>query len=110
MIARALLFFGFAVNASCDVGRLLADRIQNRASRSIKTLAGFVIADIENDLSGDVFYIDPGRRRDLTGDNDHAGLDHGFTGDACLGVFGDDRVKDAVGNLVGNLIRVPLRY
>ena len=61
-------------------------------------------------LADDLLEVDPGAGRDLAGDDDHAGLDQRFAGDAALWVLGEDRVEDGVGDLVGNLVRMSLGY
>ena len=110
LVACPLFAFFFAVNALCDVGRLLADGVENAASGAVKANVGAVVADIDYGLAYQIFQIDPGGSRHLTGEDDHAGFNQRFAGDAGVFVLGDDGVQDCIGNLVGDFVRMPFGY
>jgi hypothetical protein len=57
-------------------------------------------------LAGQCFQVDPGAGGDFAGDDRHAGLDHGFAGNAGARVLREDRVEHGIGDLVGHLVRM----
>jgi hypothetical protein len=81
LIARALFMVGRFIDAHGNIGRLLADSVQHRAALAVKADIAAVVAYFANDFSDQGFGIDPGVRGNFTGQNDHAGFDHGFTSD-----------------------------
>ncbi len=101
LVAGALFFGLLAVDAHVDVGRLLADEVQHAAGVAVVADIGIVIADAGDDLAGDAFDIRPGSGGDFAGDDGDTGLDQCFAGDTRALVLREDRVKDRVGNLVG---------
>jgi hypothetical protein len=107
LVACALFFRLLAVHALVDVGRLLAEQVDDAAGLAVKADVGVVVADVVDDLARMIFsYVDGGAGGDFTGDDRGAGLDQGFAGHAGVLVLGQDRVQDGVGNLVGDLVRV----
>src|SRR3546814_7669036 len=99
------LFGLLAVDALVDVGGLLADQVEHAAGGAVEADVGRVVADVQDHLAGQRLQVDPGAGGDLAGDDRHAGLDHGFAGDAGALVLGPDRVQHGVGDLVGDLVR-----
>jgi hypothetical protein len=77
---------------------------------AVEAHLGVVIADLDDRVPDDLFEVDPRLGRDLSGDDDDARLDQRLASDACLRILGQDRVEDAVLDLVGNLVRMPLGY
>ncbi|RMU44311.1 hypothetical protein ALP28_05422 [Pseudomonas savastanoi pv. nerii] len=106
LVASALIFRLAAVNALGDVYRLFADDVHHAASRAVETDVGAVVADVEDDVTHDVFQIDPGRSRHFASDDCHTGLDQCFARYTGVFVFSDDSVQNRVGNLVGDLVRM----
>ncbi len=94
------------IDAHADVGRLLVQRRQHAARVGVEAVFGAGVADIADGGAGDFLKIDDGVGRDLAGEDDQAGGDEGFAGDAAFGVLGKNRVEDRIGNLIGDLVRV----
>jgi hypothetical protein len=97
------------VDAPGDVGRLLVDRVEHRARISREAELGVGVADFANRLACDFLDVDVGVGGDLTRDHDQAGVDERLARHAAVGIVGEDRVEDAVGYLIGDLVRVSLR-
>jgi hypothetical protein len=106
LVAGALFFGILAVHAHVDIGRLLADHVQDAAGGSVEADVGGVVADVADDLAHQRFQVDPGAGGDLAGDDRHAGLDHRLAGHARALVLGQDRIEYRVRNLVGDLVGV----
>ena len=107
LVASALLLRAIAVHALGDVRRLLADAGQYGAGRAVEADMGVVVADADHGIAHDLVEIHPRRRGDFASQDDDAGLDQGFAGDAGLGVFSNNGVQHGIGNLVGDFIRMP---
>ncbi|RMU72680.1 hypothetical protein ALP24_05656 [Pseudomonas syringae pv. aptata] len=110
LVASTLIFRFAAVNALGDVYRLLADDVHHATGGAVETDVGAVVADVEDDITHDVFQIDPGRSRHFASDDRHTGLDQCFARYTCVFVFSDDGVQNRVGNLVGDLVRMPFGH
>ena len=67
---------------------------------------GVGVADLADDLAGDLLHVDVGLRRDLAREHDEARRDERLDGDAALRVLREQRVEDGVGDLVGDLVGV----
>ncbi len=96
------------VDTGGDVARLGADGDLDAARGAVEALLRGVVADVEDRLADDVRDGGVRRRADLAGDDDEAGGQQGLDRDAQVGavaVLGhqvvEDRVADAVGDLVG---------
>ena len=96
------------VHALGDVGRLLVDRVDDRARVGAEAEVGVGVADLADRLARDVLDVDVGRGRDLAGHDDEPGVHERLAGDAPVRVVAHDRVEDAVGDLVGDLVGVAL--
>ena len=94
------------IDAHGDVRRLLADGIQYGAGFPVKTYLRAVIANVADGMAHDFFKVHPGAGSDFTGNDDHAGLDHGLNGNARLRVLLKNGVEDGVRDLVSDLVRV----
>ncbi len=108
LVARALLALVLAVDALRDVGGLLADDVEHPAAGAVEAHLGGVVTDVEDGLAHQRLDVHPGAGGDLAGNDDHAGLDEGLAGDAAAGVLAQDRIQHHVGDLVRDLVRVPL--
>jgi hypothetical protein len=97
-----------AVDALGDVGRLLVDRVDDRARVGAEAQVGVDVADPADRLARDVLDVDVGRGRDLARDDDQAGVDERLAGHAAARMVGEDGVEHAVGDLVGDLVGVAL--
>jgi hypothetical protein len=96
------------VDALRDVGRLLVDGVEDRARVGAEAQVGVDVADLADRLARDVLDVDVGLGRDLARDDDQAGVDEGLAGDAALRVVAQHGVEDAVADLVGHLVGMPL--
>src|SRR5690606_10578504 len=110
LVASAHLLGLAAVHALRDVRALLADEVEHAAGRAVEADVAGVIPDVEDHLARQRLQVDPGAGGDLAGDDRHAGLDHGLAGYAGALVLGQDRVEHGIGDLVGDLVRVPFGH
>ncbi len=92
------------VHAHGDVAGLLVDRGEDRAGVVIEPPGGVRIADLPDCLADDVGDLDIGLGGDLAGDERDAGGQDRFARDPAALVLHHDRVQDAVGNLIRDLV------
>ena len=97
------------VDALRDVGRLLVDRVDDRARIGAEAEVGVGVADLADRLARDVLDVHVRGRRDLAGDHDEAGVHQRLAGHAAGRIVAQHGVQDAVGDLVGDLVGVALR-
>ena len=109
-IGGALLDLDRIVDTECDVGRLLIDGGEHRAGLGVKTEFRAGVADLPDNLAGDMGDIDIAAGGDLPHQHDHAGGAAGLAGDTGIGVFGEDGVEDGVGDLVADLVGMSLSH
>ena len=105
---QALVAGAACIHAHGDVGRLLLNGGDYAAGLGIEAVLRSRIANIADDVAGEVGEVNIGRGGNFTGDDDEAGGDERLAGYAALGVVRQYGVKDGVGNLVGYLVRVAL--
>ena len=96
------------VDALGDVGALRVEGDLHGAGLSVEALDRRVVTDLEHPVAGDASDVDVRLRGDLAADQHHAGRHERLRRNAALGVLGEQRVEDAVADLVGNLVRVAL--
>jgi hypothetical protein len=96
------------VDALGDVGRLLVDRVDDRARIGAEAEVGVGVADLADRLAGDLLDVDVRRRGDLARHDHEARVHERLAGHAPVRIVAHDRVEDAVGDLVGDLVRVAL--
>ena len=106
LIACALFVVSRFINASGDIRRLLADRVEHRARVAVKTFVGVVVSDINNHFASDLFQINVGFGGNFASNNHHTGFDERFARHAGTGVFFKQRIEHGIGNLVRNFIRM----
>lgn len=110
LVARALSGGIGAFDAAVDVVALLVNSREDATGCRVELEFASVVAYLADDLSHDLGNVD------VSFGFYFAGYDHLTGGDECLasyfrvGVVGEERIKDCVGNLVGNLVGMPLRY
>ena len=102
-----LLCFQRAVDAQGNVTRLLLYGYNHTTGLVVEAVLGPGIARVPNHVPGDSGNIDIGIGGDLSGDQYEAGGSCRLTCHAPLGVLGQDRIQDSVGNLVAQLVGVP---
>ena len=91
---QALVAGAAGVDAHGDVGRLLVDRREHRAGVGVEAVLRAGVADVADRLAHDFLEVDDGVGRDFAGDDDEAGGDQRFAGDAALRVLREDGVED----------------
>jgi len=106
--ALALAGLERVVDALCDVGRLRADRDRDAARAAVEPDVGGGVADRRDLVAHDLRDLDVALGRHLAGDVHLAGRDHGLDRDARPRVDGEQRIEDAVGDLVADLVGVAL--
>ena len=94
------------VDAHGDVARLAVQAQKDAARVGIKTDVVARVADVADDRPGDADMVDLCPARDLAGQHDQVRRAERLAGDTGLRVLLQERVEDAVGDLVGNLVRV----
>ena len=110
LVARALIFRLGAIDALGDIDALLADQVEDTTGLAVEADVGRGIADIGDDTTYQLLEIHPRAGGDLTGHDGNACLDERFARHACLLVARDDGIEHGVGNLVGNLVRMPFGH
>ena len=96
------------IDALRDVGRLLVDRVDHRARIRAEPEIGVVVADLADRLARDVLDVDVGLGRDLARHHHQAGVHERLARHAPVRVIGQHGIQDAVGDLVGDLVRMAL--
>ncbi len=96
------------VDALGDVRRLLVDRVDDRAGVGREAEVRVGVADPPDRLAGDLLDVDVGRRGDLAGHDHEAGVHERLAGHAAGRIVTQDGVQHAVGDLVGDLVRMAL--
>ena len=95
-----------AVDALADIRRLLVQSNQNFTRVTVQAVFFGVEADVFADLSHDRFVVNLGGGGDFTENHDHVRLGRGFARDFRIWILGQDGIQDAVGNLIGEFVRV----
>ena len=97
------------VHAAGDVGRLLVYR--GRKSAAVcKTIFIFGISDLPDHISRTGFVIHRCLGRDLTHDVNRSGFSDGLACTAAVRILPEQFVKNPVGDLVADLIRMSFSY
>ncbi len=107
-VAVAVLSLERLVDALRDVGRLLVQRHDDAASVGVEPVLGARVADAGHRLAHEPWNVDVRGGRDLPGHDDEAGRDQGLARDPAHGVVREDGVENGIGDLVGDLVRMPL--
>ena len=96
------------VDAAPDVGRLLVERHHHAAGRGVEAEVGAGVPDVADDPANDAGDVDVGVGGDLAGHHHQAGRAEHLAGDTAVAILGQHRVQNPIGDLVGDLVRVPL--
>ena len=94
------------VHAHGDVRGLPLDRGNHGAGFGVEAVLGARVADVADDVAGNVGIIEHGLGGDFTGDHHQARRHQRFARHAPHGIFREHRVEYRVRNLIGNLVRV----
>ena len=68
------------------------------------------VSHVADGLAGHVSVVHHPLRRDLAGQKDHTRVHQRFAGHAAIWVLGEQGVEYAVGDLIGQLVRMPHAY
>ena len=104
-----LSFFQGTVNTLSNIRRLLINRCQDRACLIVKSGITSVISDLLNSFTNDRRDIYISACSDLTHNKDHTCCAGRLTCNSCLRVISNDRIKDSIGDLITDLIRMSFR-
>ena len=99
-----------AVHAHGDIAGLLVDGSEHSAGMAVEAGLRLIIADAADGIAGHMGDVHIALRGDFAHDHDHAGRGAAFTGDARLGVLRQNSVEHAVGDLIADLVRMPLGH
>jgi hypothetical protein len=105
---QALVAGAPRVHSLGDVGRLLVDGRDHGAGLVVEAVLGPGVAHPLDGLANDPGQVGVGLGRDLPGDEREPGGHQRLAGHPAVGVFGQQDVEDGVGNLVRDLVGVPL--
>jgi len=97
---------GALVDALRDVGRLTREVVVDENLVGVKDVVGIDVADVADRVAHDLLVVDLGLGGDLAGENDHVGFHHGLASDTTVGILREAGIKHAVGNQVGNFVRM----
>ena len=107
---QVLLCFQRLVYAHGDVGGLLVNGCNNRAVVGVKAVFSTVIADLAHGIANDFLNIYIALGGNLAHNEYQAGSGSGFAGYAAHGILLQQGVKNGVGNLVTNFVRMAFGY
>ena len=110
LVASPQLFVVGFVHAHGNIGRLFTDSVENRHALAVKTQVAVIVTNASDHVADDIFNIDISHSTHFTGNNDHAGFYHRLNGDSCFRVIFQDGVKNGIGNLISDFIRMPFGY
>ena len=108
LVGPGLLALERPVDAEGDVAGLLVDVRDDAAGVAVEAVLRAVVADRADDLARDLRNVDVAACRDLAHDVDEARGNAGLAGDAAVGILLEDRVEHRVGDLVADLVGMPL--
>src|SRR6185436_738883 len=89
---------------------LLVDGSDDAARVAVEAQLRVDVADVLDRVARQLGDVDVTRRGDLTRHDHQAGGEERLAGDSTARVLGQDRIEYRVGNLVGDLVGVPLRH
>jgi hypothetical protein len=100
----------FLVHAHGDVGRLLVDRGDDAAGVAVEPVGGADVADVADRPAHQLRHVHVAGRGDLARHDHEARRQQRLARHAAPGVLRENRVEHRVGNLVGDLVGVPLSH
>ena len=110
VVCLALLDLQALVHAQRDIAGLLINVGDDAAGVAVKAVLGPVIADVPNDLTGDLGDVHIAAGGDLAHDVHKSGRGRGLAGHAAVGVLRQNGVQHGIGNLVADLVGMALRH
>src|SRR5690606_18944676 len=97
-------FFGGAINALCDIGRLFVVGHQHGAAFVVNAIVGVIVANSLDGVARDLNVIHVGGGGDFTRQHEQPGVAQRFGRHAGIWVLSEDGVENGVGNLVSDLV------
>ena len=110
LVAGALLLLGLAHDAAVDVGRLLVDGRKDAARVAVELVFAAGVADAPDHAARHALHVDVGLRTHLAPHDHQARGAKRLAGDLRGGIAAEKFVENSVGNLVRDLIGVPLGH
>jgi len=109
LVASADIFASVSVviHAHGDVRALAVQTNFDGAGCCIEADVVVGVADFLDDLTGNLLEIDVGLGGDFTSEAAEVGGYQGFASDAAVRILSEDRIQNAVGNLIRQLVRMP---
>jgi len=95
------------VDAHRDVAALLAHGHEHRAGVGGDSHLVVGVADVADHVAHHLLVVDRAPRGDLAGDDGQPRGDHRFARHAAAGILSEEGVEHTVGDLVGQLVRMP---
>ena len=93
-----------------DIARLLVDRRDHRAGIRVESIQSIVIPDRRDRSAYQALEVHIGLRRNLAGDHYQSGAGQRLARHTAVGILRQAGIENRIGNLVGNLIRMPFGY
>ena len=109
-VGRLVPDFERRVHALGDIGRLFVDRGDDRAGIAVEAVLRARVPYFLDDIPGELRDIDVSVCRYLARDKHESGRHEHLARHAPLRVVLEDRVEDAVRNLIGHLVGMALRH
>jgi hypothetical protein len=103
---EALVTGAAGIHAHRNVGRLTVNRRQHGAGFGVEAILAARISDFGDCLPDYVLVVDNRAGGNLARHHRKAGRDERFARDAALGVLGENRIQNGIGNLIGDLVGV----
>ena len=107
---HALIAGSARVDTHGDIAGLLVDAGDHCAGIGVEPVEGIVITDGGDHTAHQRLEIDVSLGGNFAGDNNQAGCGQSLTGHTAVNVFFQAGIENRVGNLIGDLIRMPFRY
>ena len=106
LVARALIeiVLGRAIHALRDVGRLFVVGDQHCAAFVVDAVVGVVVANPLDGVTRDLDVVHVCRGGDFTSQHDQTGVTQRFSCHTRVGVLGENRIQNRIGDLVGDLV------
>ena len=103
---HALIARAAGIDAHRDIRRLRIDRRDDRTGVRVESVLRVGVADLRDRVAHDLLEVNVSLGRDLAGNHHQPGAGECFAGHAAHGVLRQAGIKNGIGNLVGNLVRM----
>ncbi len=110
LVACALLLLVAALDTLVDVGRLFVDGRENTARIAVELVLALGIADALDDTARHALHVDVCFRAHLARNNHQPGGTKRLARNLGIGIATQEFVENGVGNLIRNLVGVPLGH